>query len=77
MQASDATLWKLSKDRYEAGSTLITSLLSITAWHEVIDEPTFADAILDRLVHNAYHAEPDGQSKWKTKLKTSDECAQN
>jgi DNA replication protein DnaC len=34
-----------------AGSTLITSQLPTDTWHEVIGEPTFADAILDRLVH--------------------------
>jgi hypothetical protein len=39
--------------------------------------PTFADAILDRLVHNAYRVELDGESMRKTKLKTGDESAQN
>ena len=47
------------------------------AWHDVIGEPTFADAILDRLVHNAYRIELDGQSMRKTNLKTGDENAQN
>jgi DNA replication protein DnaC len=37
----------------------------------------FADAILDRLVHNAYRVELEGQSMRKTKLKTGDESAQN
>ena len=49
----------------------------IDAWHDVIGEPTFADAILDRLVHNAYRIELDGQSMRKTNLKTGDENAQN
>jgi len=40
-------------------------------------KPTFADAILDRLVHNAYRAELDGQSMRKTKYKTGDESAEN
>src|SRR5450631_375707 len=48
------------EDRYGAGSTLITSQLPVEAWHDVIDEPTFADAILDRLVHNAYRLALDG-----------------
>ena len=56
---------------------LITSQLPIDAWHDVIREPTFADAILDRLVHNAYRIELDGQSMRKTNLKTGDENAQN
>jgi hypothetical protein len=62
---------------YEAGSTLITNQLPIDAWHDVIGEPTFADAILDRLVHNAYRVELDGQSMRKTKLKIGDESTQN
>ena len=70
-------LMEIVEDRYDAGSTLITSQLPIDAWHDVIGEPTFADAILDRLVHNAYRIEPDGQSMRKTNLKTGDENAQN
>ena len=70
-------LMEIAKDRYDAGSTLITSQLPIDAWHDVIGEPTFADAILDRLVHNAYRIELDGQSMRKTNLKTGDENAQN
>ncbi len=68
---------EIVEDRYEAGSTLITSQLPIDAWHDVIGEPTFADAILDRLVHNAYRIDLDGQSMRKTKLKTGDESTQN
>ena len=68
---------EIVEDRYDAGSTLITSQLPIDAWHDVIGEPTFADAILDRLVHNAYRIELDGQSMRKTNLKTGDENAQN
>ena len=45
---------EIIEDRYGRGSTLITSQLPVEAWHEVIGEPTFADAILDRIVHNAY-----------------------
>ena len=68
---------EIVEDRYDAGSTLITSQLPIDAWHDVIGEPAFADAILDRLVHNAYRIELDGQSMRKTNLKTGDENAQN
>lgn len=59
-------LMEIVEDRYGAGSTLITSQLPVDAWHAVIDEPTFADAILDRLVHNAYRLELDGPSMRKT-----------
>ena len=49
-------LMEIVEDRYEAGSILITSQLPLNTWHEIIGEPTFADAILDRLVHNAYNS---------------------
>ena len=53
---------EIVEDRYGSGSTLITSQLTTSAWHEVIGEPTFADAILDRIVHNAYRLALDGPS---------------
>ena len=55
-------LMEIVEDRYGAGSTLITSQLPVEAWHEVIGEPTFADAILDRIIHNAYRLALDGPS---------------
>ena len=55
-------LMEIVEDRLGRGSILITSQLPVTAWHAVIDEPTFADAILDRLVHNAHRLELDGHS---------------
>ncbi len=60
-------LMEIVEDRYGRGSTLITSQLPIETWHEVIGEPTFADAILDRLVHNAYRLALDGPSMRKIK----------
>jgi DNA replication protein DnaC len=59
-------LMEIVEDRYGAGSTIITSQLPLDSWHDVIDEPTFADAILDRLVHNAYRLPLDGPSMRKT-----------
>jgi DNA replication protein DnaC len=58
-------LMEIVEDRYGAGSTLITSQLPVDAWHDVVGEPTFADAILDRLVHNAYRIDLDGPSMRK------------
>ena len=55
-------LMEMVEDRHGLGSILITSQLPVTAWHPVIDEPTFADAILDRLVHNAHRFGLDGHS---------------
>ena len=59
-------LMEIVEDRYGAGSTIITSQLPLDAWHDVIDEPTFADAILDRLIHNAHRLPLDGPSMRKT-----------
>ena len=55
-------LLEIVEDRYGNASTLITSQLPLASWHEVVGEPTFADAILDRIVHNAYRLELDGES---------------
>ncbi len=60
-------LMEIVEDRHGAGSTLITSQLPVDKWHDVIGEPTFADAILDRLVHNSYRLELDGPSMRKTR----------
>jgi DNA replication protein DnaC len=49
-------------DRYDARSTLIASQLPVELWHQAIGDPTLADAILDRVVHNAYRLEPKGES---------------
>ena len=66
-------LMEIVEERYGRGSTMITSQLPIKAWHDVIGEPTFADAILDRIVHNAYRLELEGQSMRKTIAKMDDE----
>src|SRR5579863_2456156 len=60
-------LMEIVEDRYGRGSILITSQLPVTTWLEVIAEPTVGDAILDRIVHNAYRLELDGPSMRKIK----------
>jgi DNA replication protein DnaC len=61
-------LMEIVEDRHERGSILITSQLPVATWHEVvIGEPTLGDAILDRIVHNAYRLELDGPSMRKLK----------
>jgi DNA replication protein DnaC len=57
---------EIIEERHDRSSTLITSQLPVDAWHEVIGEPTFADAILDRVVHNAYRLTLNGPSIRKT-----------
>lgn len=55
-------LLEILEDRYGRRSTLITSQLPVSAWHDVIGNPTYADAILDRLVHNAHRIDLTGDS---------------
>jgi DNA replication protein DnaC len=64
-------LMEIVEDRYGRGSILITSQLPVATWLEVIAEPTLGDAILDRIVHNAYRLELDGPSM--RKIKASEE----
>jgi DNA replication protein DnaC len=47
-------LLEVLEDRHGISSTIIASQVPIEKWHEVIGNPTLADAILDRLIHNAY-----------------------
>ena len=58
-------LLEILEDRHGSSSTLITSQLPIDRWHEAIGNPTLADAILDRLVHNAYKLNLKGGSMRK------------
>jgi DNA replication protein DnaC len=60
-------LLELMEDRYGLKSTIITSQLPVTAWHEAIGDPTMADAILDRIVHNAHKIEMKGESMRKSR----------
>ena len=60
---------EIIEDRCELHSTVITSQLPVSHWHEVIDDPTLADAILDRLVHNSYKINLKGDSMRKKKRK--------
>jgi DNA replication protein DnaC len=58
-------LLEILEDRHGLKSTLVTSQLPVEAWHEYIGDPTLADAILDRLVHNAYKINLKGESMRK------------
>ena len=58
-------LLELLDDRHEMRSTIATSQLPLSAWHEAMTDPTLADAILDRLIHNAYRIELKGESMRK------------
>jgi DNA replication protein DnaC len=62
-------LLELLEDRYGKRSTIVTSQLPISSWHDAIGDPTLADAILDRLVHNAHKIELKGESMRKHAMK--------
>lgn len=53
---------EICDDRYRRRSTVLTSQLPVDKWHKQIGDPTIADSILDRLVHNAYRFELSGDS---------------
>jgi DNA replication protein DnaC len=58
-------LLEIIEDRYDARPILITSRLPVDRWYEIIDNPILADAILDRIVRNAYRIELAGESMRK------------
>jgi len=62
-------LLEIIEDRYDRRSTLVTSQMPVKHWHDILADPTLADAILDRLVHNAYKIELKGESMRKSKSK--------
>jgi DNA replication protein DnaC len=60
-------LLEIVEDRYDTRSIILTSQVPIARWYEIIGDPTIADAVLDRLVHNAYRIELAGESLRKGK----------
>lgn len=58
---------EILEDRYDRKSTIVTSQVPVSHWHEALNDPTMADAILDRLVHNAHKIELKGESMRKIK----------
>ena len=64
---SAATCSEILDDRYDRRSTLITSQLPVEQWHAYLEDPTLADAILDRLIHNSYRLALKGDSMRKQK----------
>ncbi|MFH0303451.1 IS21-like element helper ATPase IstB, partial [Bradyrhizobium sp. 31Argb] len=63
-------LLEILEDRHGRASTIVTSQLPVDSWHEVIGDPTLADAVLDRLVHNAHRLQLAGESMRKRNAKT-------
>ena len=57
------------RGRYGRRSTILTSQIPVDKWHDVIGDPTYADAILDRLIHNVHRIELTGESLRRTRGK--------
>lgn len=60
-------LFEIVEERYRRKSTIVTAQTPVAKWHDLIADPTVADAILDRLVHNAHRIELKGESMRKQK----------
>jgi DNA replication protein DnaC len=60
-------LMEILEDRYGCRATIVTSQVPVDRWHDVIGDPTYADAILDRLVHNAHRLSLSGDSLRRAK----------
>ena len=67
-------LLELAEDRYGRGATLITSQVPVDRWHDLIGNPTLADATLDRLVHNAHRIQLRGDSLRRKRAATAAEA---
>jgi DNA replication protein DnaC len=72
-EAERREVWEICEDRYQTRSTILTSQLPVSRWHEQIGDPTIADGILDRLVHNAHRIEMRGESMRKKRNPPRDE----
>ena len=64
-------LLEVVEDRYGRSSSVVTSQLPISKWHEWIGDPSLADAILDRIVNNAYKFDLKGNSRRREKTDTT------
>jgi DNA replication protein DnaC len=60
-------LLEIFEERYRRKSTLITAQLPVAQWHDMIGEPTIADAILDRIIHNSHRIDLEGDSMRRKK----------
>jgi DNA replication protein DnaC len=68
-EAERRDFWEICEDRYQTRSMILTSQVPVAKWHEQIGDPTLADGILDRIVHNAHRIELRGDSMRKARGK--------
>ena len=66
--------WEIAEERYQSSSTILTSQIPVNQWHQQIGDPTVADGILDRLVHNAHRFELKGESMRRANLRKEGEA---
>src|SRR6202167_3877753 len=64
-------IYEILEERYGRRSTILTSQIPVDKWHEVTGAPPYADAILDRLVHNAHRIDLAGDSLRRTRLRSA------
>ncbi len=68
-QSSKLAILQILEDRYGKASVIISSQLPVNAWHTYLDEPTIADAILDRIVPKAHRIDLKGESlRYRSKI---------
>ena len=75
-QQSRAFLMEIIEDRHGKRSTMFTSQVPVNNWYEIIGEQTIADAILDRIIHDAHRLELTGDSLRKRKSTTASETTE-
>jgi DNA replication protein DnaC len=76
-QQSRTILMEIIEDRHGKRSTMLTSQLPVNKWFEVIGEQTIADAILDRIIHDAHRLELKGESMRKKRITLEEEMTEN
>lgn len=76
-QQSRTMLMEIIEDRHGKASTIFTSQVPVNKWHEVIGEQTIADAILDRIIHDAHRLELKGESMRKKRTILTEELTEN
>lgn len=76
-QQSRTILMEIIEDRHGKRSTMLTSQVPVNKWFEVIGEQTIADAILDRIIHDAHRLELRGESMRKKRITLEDQMTEN
>ena len=72
LRGESLELLEILEDRYDLRSTVITSQLAPTRWHDYLAHPTLADAICDRVLHHAHRIELKGESMRKVRPKSAE-----